>query len=162
MPIGGWFGTVVEVGSSGQPCGYLIEGDKRTLESMHPVFVKRCRRDDLEVESMWLDEDDLEADRGEGVPIEQPTAIVTRPLDPENQDDRLRALFSLTSDDPLPEGNEDTLAHYHAHLAARLRFPLDARGVEETGPFELRQRKLKLLRLLPLDESDEEDGLVCA
>src|SRR5947209_8789053 len=39
---------------------------------------------------------------------------------------------------------------------------MDARGVEETGPLESRYRKIKLQRLLPLDETDEEDGLLCA
>lgn len=162
MPIGGWCGTVVEVDADGPASGYLVEWDRRTLDAMHPIFVKRCHRDDLELESMWLDEADLEPDGGEGLAIEQPTALVTRPLNPENQDDRLRALFSLTSDDPLPAVSEETLAGYHAYLAARLRFPFNARGIEETGPLELRQRKIKALRLIPPDECDEEDGLLCA
>src|SRR5947209_9880865 len=44
MPIGGWCGTVVEVETSSQPCGYLIRWDQRTLGQMHPIFVKRCQR----------------------------------------------------------------------------------------------------------------------
>ena len=93
MPIGGWCGTVAEVDRGSQPFGYHVEWDRRTLENMHPVFVKRCRRDDLEIESMWLDQDDLEADGGDLLPIEQPTALVTRPLRSEDQEDRV-AKFS--------------------------------------------------------------------
>lgn len=162
MPIGGWCGTVAEVDPSSQPFGYLVEWDRRTLENMHPVFVKRCRRDDLEIESMWLDQDDLEADAGDLLPIEQPTALVTRPLRPEDQDDRVRAVFGLTSDDPLPEVDDDSLARYHAYLAAHLRLPLEARIVEETGPRELRERRLRVERLLPPEDSDTEEGLLIA
>ena len=55
--------------------------------------------------------------------MEQPTQIVTRPLDKGNQDDRIRAIFGLTSDDPLPEANGENLCKYHAYLTAHLTFP---------------------------------------
>src|SRR5262249_12498801 len=161
MPIGGWCGTVVEADLSAEPPGYLVEWDRRTLEGMHPVFVKRCHRDDLEVESMWLDQDDLEPDDGALLPIEQPTAIVTRPLRPEDQDDRVRAALGLTSDDPLSEVSADSLARYHEHLAGRLKLPFEARLVEQTGPAEYRERALRVERLRPALDADPGAGLLC-
>ncbi|MBI1915756.1 MAG: hypothetical protein HYS12_13635 [Planctomycetes bacterium] len=161
IPIGGWCGTVAEVETSSQPCGYLVRWDQRTLGQMHPVFVKRCQRDDLEVDRMWLDESDLEADRGEMLPIEQPTAILTPPLDPRNQDDRVRTVFGLTADDPLPAANEEALGRYHAFLSSRLTFPFEATIVEETGPLEFREGRVTVRELLPLDECDTDEGLLC-
>jgi hypothetical protein len=35
---------------------------------MHPVYRKRCERDGLELESMWLGENDIEPDSG-GPPV---------------------------------------------------------------------------------------------
>jgi hypothetical protein len=58
----------------------LIEWNRHTLDHMHPVYGKRCERDGLGLESMWLGEDDIEPDTGRPAVIEQPTSIVTRPL----------------------------------------------------------------------------------
>jgi hypothetical protein len=161
MPIGGWCGTIAEIERTAESYGYLVLWDQRTLGQMHPVFVKRCQRDDLEVDSMWLEENDLEPDRGEMLSIEQPTAINTPPLDPSNQDDRVRAIFGLTTDDPLPPANEEALARYHAFLSSRLTFPFEATIVEETGPLEFREGRITVRELLPLDEGDTDEGLLC-
>lgn len=59
---------------------YEIEWDRRTLDGMHPVYRKRCERDGLTPETMWLGEEDIEPDEGTPVPIEQPTEIRTPPL----------------------------------------------------------------------------------
>src|SRR5262245_50961894 len=128
---------------------------------MHPVFVKRCRRDDLEVESMWLEEEQLELDDGQLLPIEQPTSIQTRALDEEDQDDRLRAVFGLTSDDPIPVVEEVTLRLYHAHLAMHLVLPFECRFAEDEGPLRLRSRPVTVLGLSLPEEADEEVGLLC-
>ena len=56
---------------------------------MHPVYRKRCKRDDLEMESMWLGEEDIEPDDGTPVPIEQPTQIKTPPFSEKDRDDRV-------------------------------------------------------------------------
>ncbi len=159
MPIGLWCGTVEDRDLTADPCGYQVRWDRRTVDQMHPVFVKRCRRDDLEVEVMWLEETDLEPDGGELLPVEQPSAIATRPLNPEDQDDRVRAVFGLTSDDPLPEVEGAALADYHEFLSARLTFPFEAAVEEETGPREYRERHVTVQRLAPLAEC-EEDGLL--
>ena len=52
--------------------------------------------------------------------IEQPLEIVPRPLSKENQDDRVRMVFGLSSDDLLPEANEESLETYYAYLKGRL------------------------------------------
>jgi hypothetical protein len=80
IPLGGWTGRIRDVDDSSSPPTYLIEWNRHTLEHMHPVFRKRCERDGLELESMWLDEDDLEPDSGGPAVIEQPAQIITRPL----------------------------------------------------------------------------------
>ena len=60
IPLGGWAGTISEVDERSAPPTYLIEWDRHTLDHMHPVYRKRCERDGLELESMWLGEDDIE------------------------------------------------------------------------------------------------------
>ena len=95
------------------------------------------------------------------LPIEQPTAIITPSLDPSNQDDRVRAVFGLTADDPLPGATEEALARYHAFLASRLTFPFEATIVEETGPLEFREGRVTVRELLPLEECDTDEGLLC-
>ena len=74
IPLGGWAGMVKEVEQAEGQTTYLIVWDRTTLRGMHPVYRKRCERDGLELDSMWLGEEDLEADDGTRVPIEQPTA----------------------------------------------------------------------------------------
>ena len=74
IPLGGWSGTVTEVEQADDQITYEIKWDKRTLNGMHPVYRKRCERDGLELETMWLGEEDIEPDDGTPVPIEQPTA----------------------------------------------------------------------------------------
>jgi len=60
IPLGGWAGTIQEVDPRSTPPTYLIEWDRHTLDHMHPVYRKRCERDGLEPESIWLGEDDIE------------------------------------------------------------------------------------------------------
>src|SRR5207249_3676611 len=134
IPLGGWAGTITEVDPRSSPPTYLIAWSQHTREHVHPVYRKRCERDGLELESMWLGEDDLEPDEGGPVTIEQPARIRTGPLDMKDQDDRVRAVLGLTSDDPLPEVEQDTLRKYGAYLATHLSFPFDASYTRETGP----------------------------
>ena len=77
------------------PPTYLIEWDQHTLDHMHRSTANGCERDDLELDSMWLGEADLEPDSGGLAIIEQATSIVTRPLSKDDQDDRIRAIFGL-------------------------------------------------------------------
>lgn len=162
IPLGGWAGTVAEVDDNGKSYLYLIEWNQFTLDHMHPVFRKRCERDGLDEESAWLGEENLEPDVGDRPPLEQPTAIATRPLRPTDQDDRIRAIFGLTSDDPLPESSDENLRRYHAYLAANLTFPFEAAYWKSTGAFpSSHQCKVRLVGLVDLDcYCPEEDGLL--
>ena len=133
IPLGGWAGTIEEIDRRAPPT-YLVEWDRHTLDHMHAVYRKRCERDGLEMESMWLGEDDIEADTGVPVVIERPTSIVARTLNEKDQDDRVRSALGLTSDDPLPEVDDDALRAYQRYLAAHLAFPCEAKWEPEHGP----------------------------
>ena len=162
IPLGGWAGTITEVSDDGKSHLYLIEWNQFTLDHMQPVFRKRCDRDGLDEESSCLGEEDLEADVGNRVPLEQPTQIITRPLSTTDQDDRIRAVFGLTSDDPLPESSYENLRQYHAYLAANLTFPFQAGYWKDAGPFESsRMCKVSVVGLANLDRyCPEEIGLL--
>jgi hypothetical protein len=163
IPLGGWAGTITEVDQRSRSPLYLIEWNQRTLDNMHPIFHKRCERDGLEETSSWQGEEDLEADVGEPVPIEQPTNIVTRPLDKTDQDDRIRAILGLTGDDPLPEANGENLCKYYDYLTAHLSFPFRAVYWRDTGPFQSRKYKVNVVGLVSLDDyyPSEGHGLLC-
>jgi len=91
---------------------------------MHLVYRKRCERDGLELESMWLGDEDLEPDDDASVPIEQPTAIVLRLLSEKDQDDRVRMILGPTSGDPLPEVDRKILLAYHCYHKDHLEVPV--------------------------------------
>jgi hypothetical protein len=155
IPLGGWAGTVKEVHQAEGEATLLVAWDRATLRGMHPIYKKRCERDGLELESMWLGDEDLEPDDGTPVSIEQPTEIKTPPLSEKDQDDRVRMALGLTHDDPLPEVGRKTLLAYHRYLAAKLKFPLRARSEADGMP-------LTIQRLLDPKEYDlDEEGLLC-
>jgi hypothetical protein len=162
VPLGGWSGTVREVDSSGGGRLCLVEWNEATLAAIHPVFRKRCERDGVELERMWLAEKDLEPDSGAPVQIEEATPE-SRPLREEDQDDRVRTALGLTSDDPLPDVSEETLRRYHSYLSERLRFPFEAEASEETGPLESTEHAVKVTGLLDPAEYDLDEfyGLIC-
>jgi len=159
IPLGGWKGTIQEIDQTTDPRVYLVHWNQETLDQMHPVFRKRCQRDDLEIESMWLGEDDLELDTGEPARIEQPTSLITRSLSKNDQDDRIRAIFDLTSDDPLPEINEDNLRKYHRYLATHLSLPFKAKYSAET--IEDQRILFTVTGLLDPENCNDDDGVQC-
>ena len=164
IPLGGWTGVIKGIEQSDGQIDYEVEWDRRTLDAMHPVYRKRCERDDLEPGTMWLTEADLEPDDGTPVAVEQPTKIVTLPLSEKDQDDRVRKALGLTHDDPLPEISLETLLAYHRHLAANLKFPFIAYcGDEEVGPFSRKRATMTVTGLPdPVRGSlGVEDGLFC-
>lgn len=130
MPIGGWAGTVAEVHNDGT---YTVRWSKETLVSIHPIFKQRCERDGLEFDLYWIDGDNLESDAGEPLRIEHPQKITTKPLSPLDQDDRIRMVFELTSNDPLPAVDDETLEAYHEYLSKQLGFPFTAKHGAEYG-----------------------------
>ncbi len=164
VPLGGWAGVIREVDQRSSPPLYLIAWNKHTLDNMHPVYRKRCERDGLDFESMWLSEEDVEPDTGRPAVLEQPTRIVTRPLNEKNQDDRVCIALGLTADDPLPEVDDDTLLAYHRYLSANLSFPFEASWEQESGSFSTRKQAVTITGLAdPEDDdwADEEYGLLC-
>ena len=126
IPLGGWVGKVKRIGWL-TPIGYAVHWTKPTLDQTHPVFFKRCQRDEMKPYKYWLDENQLEAAAEEApVTMEQPTNVVTRPLSTDDPDDRIRIVFGLTSDDAIPAANEDTQRRFFDYLEAHLSFPFRA------------------------------------
>ena len=157
MPLGGWAGTIAEVNNNGI---YTVRWSKETLASIHPVFEKRCEKDGLEFDQYWLGADDLEQDTGDPLEIEQPKKITTKPLSPKDQDDRIRMVFGLTSNDPLPDGDDETLETYHEYLLKNLVFPFTAELGAEYGHPE----QVKVIGLGDPDDEpmiDDEYRILC-
>ena len=150
IPLGGWAGEVLCVETRRSPT-YWVEWTKETLGSAHPVYFKRCKRDDLDAEETLLPEASLEPDPGGPLAIEQPTSLITRPLSPDNFQDRLRIIFGLTSDDAVPTAGEETLQRYCDYLAARLSFPFDAFWLDNDDMPEV--TVLGMREPSPIDES---------
>ena len=126
IPLGGWVGKVAKVAWL-TPVGYKIRWTKATLDRAHPVYFKRCKRDEIDPAAYWLEEGELEAAPDESPPVmEQPTNLVTHPLSADNPEDRIRMVFGLTSDDPLPRADNQTQRRYLEYLKAHLAFPIKA------------------------------------
>ena len=157
MPLGGWAGAVTDVDGTDT---FTVRWSKETLKAIHPVFLKRCEIDGLDPEEYVLTGDDLEPDTGGPLDLEQPTKITTKPLSPKDQDDRIRMIFGLASNDPLPTVDDDTLETYHRYLAKHLVFPFQAECRAEYAHPE----RVKVIGLGDPDEEptiDEEDGIRC-
>jgi uncharacterized protein YodC (DUF2158 family) len=157
IPLGGWAGTINEVHKDGM---YTIRWNRETLANIHPVVKRRSEKDGTVIEEYWLGDDGIEPDAGGPLNIEQPTEIIVKPLSPKNQDDRIRIVFGLTSNDPLPEANDEMLTAYHEYLAKNLKYPFQAEYGGEYGHPE----RVKVIGLGDPDEEpliDETDGLLC-
>ena len=151
LPLGGWTGEVVSVHDSwdSEP-SYIVRWSEETLQNAHPVYRKRCERDGRCFDEGWLNQTELEPDPGGPLSIEQPTQILTRPLSPKRQNDRIRTVFGLTTDDAIPVPDEATCRQYEEHLAGAIAFPLEAWYVG--GPLG-RPRPVTVLRPLECDPS---------
>lgn len=157
MSLGGWAGTISEVQEDGS---VTVRWSRKTLDAIHPVFKKRCEKDGLELEEYWLGEADLELDTGGPLTIEHPKKIETKPLSPKDQDDRVRMVFALTSNDPLPDADEETLLKYHAYLSKNMCFPFQAEHGAEYG----HPARIKVIGLGDPDDEpmiDEMYGILC-
>ena len=142
MPLGGWSGTVTEVIEHEGRVNCVFKLDERTLAGLHPVYERRCEIDGLDCRFMGLGQEEIEPDDGGPVLIEPPTAIVPRPLNPDDQDDRVRIAFVLSHDEFLPEVNEENQQTYNRYLLAHLTLPFRAH-YRSTG----RSPSRKLVRL---------------
>jgi hypothetical protein len=155
IPLGGWAGVITEIDDDEAPTTYQVDWSPATLAAAHPVYRHRCERDELECGSTWLDEDELELDPGGPPALEQPTQLVPRSLNRDDPGDRVRALFGLTSDDPLPEVNAASLRRFREHLSERLQFPFPALHRADPSSVRLLVEPATVLSLLPFDEGDD-------
>ena len=157
IPLGGWTGAIDEVHDDGM---YTVRWSQETLDSIHPVFKKRCEKDGLVFDQYALGDDDLEPDPGGPLDIEQPKQITTKPLSPKDEDDRIRMVFDLTSNDPLPDVDDETLEIYHEHLLKNLAFPFTAEYGAEYG----HPKQVKVIGLGDPDDDpmiDDMYGILC-
>jgi hypothetical protein len=141
-PLAGWSGTVRERDDGESPPLCLVAWDRRTLDGIDPEHRRRCERDGLDYDSMWLAADALEP-----VPADDPTP-------------RLRAAFGLPEDAPLPPVNADSLRRYHAHLAGRLTFPFAAVYRDDSRLLKVQVDPVLVLRLPPPEEAQPGRGLL--
>lgn len=159
MPLGGWAGTISELGRHGI---HTVRWSKETLASIHPIYKKRCAIDGTVLAEYWLGDDDLEPDPGGPLSIEQPTHLTPRPLSAENQGDRVRMVFGLTGDDLLPAVDEDSLETYYDHLVERMLLPAEARYCPQD--VFLDPSPLRRVKVVALDRElgwDEDEGILC-
>jgi hypothetical protein len=56
IPMGGWVGRISKTGNG----THLVRWTVETLENVHPVYRKRCERDEADYRKYWVGEDDLE------------------------------------------------------------------------------------------------------
>ena len=161
MPMGGWVGTISEIQKNSM---YMVVWSRETLDTIHPVHRKRCERDGLEPERYWLGQDDLEPDDGGPLDIEQPEAISTEPLSHEDRDDRIRMVFGLDSNEPLPDVDVEMLEIYHEYLADSLSFPFEVEHSPECGHLFRHSRIVKVMGLGDPDDEpmiDDMHGILC-
>jgi len=162
IPLGNWTGTISQVFADETPLGYEIQWNRRTLDNMPSIYRKRCERDGYEWATVWLSEDDLEPDTGEELQMERPTELVTGPLAMNDQEDRIRAIFNLTTDDPLPDVEHTTLSVYYQHLVDHLSFPFQARYRPDHGRAAETLHQVTVRSLYDLNDYDAEEyyGLI--
>lgn len=162
IPLGGWVGTVTRVAWL-IPVGYEIRWTGETLKQVHPVYFKRCERDGMETSEYWADEGEVVAsDSGQEAPaMEQPTKLALRLLSSDDPEDRIRMIFGLTSDDPLPQSSEKTQQQYMEYLEAYLLFPFKADYSAASLPGPDTGEDVTVIGFASQSPIDPDDGIVC-
>ncbi|MBC8875687.1 MAG: hypothetical protein H8E44_40185 [Planctomycetes bacterium] len=161
MPLGGWIGTICKIHKNHM---YTVRWTQETLDAIQPVFKKRCERDSTDFEEYCLAEDDLEPDSGGPLDIEQPTKIAEESNSLDEQKDRIRTVFELSSNEPLPGVDDDTLLAFYEYLAENLSFPFEAEHTPESGTLFPSTYLVKVIRLDDADDEpmiDETYGILC-
>jgi len=69
---------------------------------------------------------------------------------PTDEEDRIRAVFGLPSQAPLPKVSKETLLQYHDYLLGRLSFPFQALYTETTPPV---RQIIRYVSVIGLSES---------
>ena len=123
IPLGGWSGTITEVEQSEGVTVFLIKWDRRRSRMSTRSTASGVSGTDLKWKPCGWVRRTSSPTTAPPFPIEQPTTIVTPPLSVKDQDDRIRAVFGLTHDDPIPQVNPETLPTYFRYLRANLTFP---------------------------------------
>jgi hypothetical protein len=156
VPFGGWVGRVIEV-QEGDCTTCLVRWNQETLAAISLFFEHRWEGRGMFFRETWLDEDDMEHDDGNPMPVEQPTGT---PCSGDDREVRIGSVFGLFSGDPLPRACRDALLTYYEHFTARLSFPFDGefqQGAEPpSGP-----RCVTIVRLLQKASVNESDGILC-
>ncbi|MHC4402546.1 MAG: IS1096 element passenger TnpR family protein [Planctomycetota bacterium] len=161
IPLGGWVGKVKRIGWL-TPIGYAVHWTKPTLDQAHPVLFDRCQRDEIKPYKYWLDENQLEAAAEETpVAMEQPTNLVTRPLSMDDPDDRIRMVFGLTSDYPLPPATQKTQRQYLDYLKSHLSFPIKADYAAASVLGSDTSEEITVLGFSSRSALDPKDGVFC-
>jgi hypothetical protein len=154
IPLDGWAGVIAECDET-SPSLYLVRWTAETLSRLTPAYRVRCDRDDMDADETWLLGKDLEPDPGGPLAIIAPQKLRPRALDRNDSEDRVRAIFGLTSDDPLPAVDAASLRRFHEHFTKNLSLPQPAR-FDHARANDL----LMIQRLLPLDDETVEEGLL--
>jgi hypothetical protein len=157
LPLGGWCGTITELGDEGS-C--TIKLNQHTLDHIHPVYKRRSERDGLDIDELEMQQEDLEPDLGEDLPLEQPTNIQTKPLNPAELEDRIRAALGATTDDAVPFVEKETLLKYFEYLKANLVFPFPATYSHHDGKRRI-SHKVSVISMSDDFPIEDEYGLVC-
>lgn len=158
IPLGGCVGEVKKY-SFVTPMMVRLRWSDETQEKLPEVYRKRCRRDERSSRFVWLDEDCLEPAPDGPVTVQAPEHLVVRPLSMDDPEDRVRAVFGLTSDDPLPAPTVAAHETYRERLRKTLRFPFDAKHRD----FLRSELRIRNVSVLSLDNGpiDAEDGVKC-
>jgi hypothetical protein len=155
IPVSGWAGVIAECEDSDPPL-YLVRWTAETLSRVTPVYRVRCDREGLDPTQTSLLGEDLEPDTGGPLTIAAPTRLRPPPLDRDDPQDRVRGIFKLTSDDPLPPVDAASLRRFHEHFRKKLKVP--AAAICSGAP--LAQEVARVLRLVPFEETKAEQGLL--
>jgi hypothetical protein len=161
IPLGGWVGIVIQIAWL-IPISYKIRWLEETLAAAHPVYLKRCRRDDIPVDAHWLDEGEMKHDSDEPpLEMEQPTNLVVKPLSEDDEDDRARMVFGLTGDDPLPVIDNESEQQYLDHLKTRLTFPFNADDWSGPVQHSVAKPPITVVGFASPSAIDAADGILC-
>ena len=154
IPLAGWAGVIADIDETIPPL-YLVRWTPDTLSRITPAYRVRCDREDMDADETWLLGKDLETDVGGPLAIVPPQKLEPRPLEGDDSEDRVRAIFGLTTDDPLPGVDQASLRRFHEHFTRNLNLPQPAQYDDDPG-----HELLVIQRLLPLTDDAVEEGIV--
>ena len=156
VPFGGWVGRVIEVREDiCTTC--LVRWNQETLAAIGSFFGHWCKGGGMGFRETWLDEDDMEHDDGNPMPVEQPTGT---PRSGDDREARIRSVFGLFSGDPLPQACRDALLAYYEHLLPGWRFRSMGTSSKRAEPLP-EPRCVTVVRLLQKAGVNELDGILC-